>query len=202
MSIVFTVRLANNAFICALVRVGLYHVVSEQHRRRCEVTAARPQPLRWAWVAQGEVVFRIHIIGWGHPLALFGADTSRTVFMVRLAHTVSTCSLARDGCIPCRQRSAQSPLWSDNGGATAAKVGSDRSLRRTLRMHMSIAFLYAWPIPRLYARCLVMVVSCRQRAAQSLLWSHHGGATAATACGRRSRDVALRMHINIVLLVI
>ena len=104
-----------------------YHAVSEQHRRRCRVTTAGlPQP-RWAAVAEGGVALRMDIIGWSRPFALLGVKT-RTVsslwytwaIMLLCAHWLTT-------VVPCRPRAAQSPLWSDNGGATAARVGRGRS---------------------------------------------------------------------------
>ena len=104
-------------------------------------------------------------------------DTSGTVFIVRLAHTESICSLVGDG------------ITMPSASSTVAVVESQRRTnrgRRSLKGEppfecTSASSLYcAWPITRLYARRLGTAVPCRQRAVQSPLWSHNGGATAST----------------------
>ena len=100
-----------------------YHAVSEQHSLRCGVTTAgRPWP-RWAAVAHGGVALRMHIRGGSHPPALFGAKillvSSLSYVRTRMRPYATWLATA----VPGRQRAAQSPLWSHNGGATAATVG-------------------------------------------------------------------------------
>ena len=74
-----------------------YHAASEQHSHRCGVTTAEQLPPRWAAVGQRGVALSIHIIGWSHPLALFGAKTLKiSSLIVRLDHTAAICLLARD----------------------------------------------------------------------------------------------------------
>ena len=159
----------------------LYDAISEQHSRRCGVTTARRPPPRWAAVLQGEVTLRIHI---------------SIVFIVRLAHNTSICSLARDGRTMPSTSSTVAVVESQPRGDRGH--GGPRSLRgshpsyayqraeppsrpvwRTDNSRTVSSLLYAWPITRPYARWLATAVPGRQRVAQSPLRSHNGGATAA-----------------------
>ena len=104
-----------------------YHVVSEQHSRRCEVTTTgRPLP-RWAAVAQGGVGLRMHIRGWSRPLAPFDTNTllvSPLVYAWPIMHSYARWLAT---AVPRRKRAARSSLWNHNGGAAAATVGRSRS---------------------------------------------------------------------------
>ena len=68
----------------------------------------------------------MHIIGWSHPVALFGAMTllvSSLSYAWRMPRLNTRCLAT---AVPCRQQAAQSPSWSPNGGATAATMGGGR----------------------------------------------------------------------------
>ena len=88
-SIVFGVRLAHNTSICLVARDGrtmpsassTVAVVESQRQGDPRHGGGRPPP-RWAAVTQGGGALRIYI---------------SIVFIVRLAHTTSICSLARHG---------------------------------------------------------------------------------------------------------
>ena len=110
------------------------------------------------------------------------------VFIVRLDHNTSTCSLACDG------------RTMPSASSTVAVVESQRQGerhhggRRALKLVSPFACTsvsssqHAWPKTYLYACWLATAVPCRQRTAQSPLWSHNGAATAATVGRGRSRE--------------
>ena len=99
--------------------------------------------------------------------------------------------------VPCRQRTAQSPLWSHNGGATAATVGSgrsrgSRSSNSYQRMEPPSQLLvsplqYAWPITPLYARWLATAVPCHHSTAV-VVESQQRGNRRHGGCSRGSRS--------------
>ena len=130
-SIVFRVHLAPNASICLLARDG--HTmpsmsstvaVVETHQRgdRCH---GGPRSVKgespFACISEGEPPSRL---GWRK-------DTSSIVFIVRFV-PIASIRYARwlATAVPCRQRAAQSPLWSHNARATPATVGRSHSRRR------------------------------------------------------------------------
>ena len=120
-SIVFIVHLAHDASNMLAGSRRSYHAVSEQHSLRCGVTTAGRSRPRWAAVAHGGVALRMHIRGGSHPLALFGAKillvSSLSYVRTRMRPYATWLATA----VPGRQRAAQSPLWSQNGGATVSR---------------------------------------------------------------------------------
>ena len=122
-SIVFIVHLVPNASICSLARDGrtmpsasstVVVVESQPRRDRCH---------GWPWSLKGVSPFAC--ISEGEPPSRLGwrKDTSSIVFIVRFV-PIASIRYARwlATAVPCRQRAAQSPLWSHNGGATAASA--------------------------------------------------------------------------------
>ena len=130
-------------------------------------------------------------------------DNPSITSSVRLAHNASIRLLARDGRTMPSASSTVAVVESQrrgdrgHGGLLTLKEespfacisGGGATLSPCLaqKKPLESSLPYAWPTLRLYARWLTTAVSCRQRAAQSPLWRHNGGVTAATVGRRRSR---------------
>ena len=122
------------------------------------------------------------------PLVLFGANALLVSSLLYAWPITRPYVLWLATAVPRRQRATHPPLWSNNGGATAATVGSGRSRRSRISYAYQMVeppsqlpvspLQCAWRITRLYARRLATDVPRRQRSAQSPLRSNNGAATA------------------------
>ena len=83
----------------------------------------------------------MHTRGWGCPPALYGAKEPLESSLPYAWPTLRLYACWLATAVPCRQRAAQLPLWSHNGGGTAATVGRGGSRGS----HPSYAYTRAEP---------------------------------------------------------